>query len=150
MINEDPESVVRQYNELVWNKQDMAAIARFCHEPYLIHSGTKDIPLSIPDHAAMVQSWITAFPDCHWHLDDFIVQDERVVGRFHGVGTHRGLYWHPQIGTILPTGKQVRVMEVNIYRVVDGRLAECWPLIDWFDLFMQLGAIRATASTPET
>jgi predicted ester cyclase len=45
-----------------------------------------------------------------------------------------------------PTGKRITMTAVDIYRIVDGRLAEYWNVTDALSFFRQLGAIEYTES----
>jgi predicted ester cyclase len=66
-----------------------------------------------------------AFPDLHITIEDLIEQGEKVVSRNTVTGTHQGDYMG-----IPPTGKTVTYNEIFILRVVDGRIAESWGIVD--------------------
>ena len=51
-------------------------------------------------------------------------------------GTHRG-----DLFGISPTGKQVRMGGISIYRIADGRMREAWVARDDLGLLRQLGAV---------
>ena len=42
---------------------------------------------------------------------------------------------------ISPTGKQFTIMEIRIYRIVGGKIVECWGLFDQMGMMQQLGVI---------
>ena len=56
-------------------------------------------------------------------------------------GTHQGVFQG-----INPTGKQVNVTAIAIFRVVNGRIAEEWLSSDRLGLLQQIGAIPAPSS----
>jgi hypothetical protein len=47
-------------------------------------------------------------------------------------------------GTISPTGKKITSKAVDIYRIVDGKLAEYWNVTDNLNIFTQVGAVEVT------
>jgi predicted ester cyclase len=51
-------------------------------------------------------------------------------------GTHRG-----ELLGIPPTGKQVRVGGISIFRLAGGKIAEQWEQLDRLALMHQLGAL---------
>lgn len=86
------------------------------------------VDLSTPDQVpgvAGVKEYITmvriGFPDIHVTIEDLIAEADKVVVRTIWRGTHLGEY-----GGVLPTGKRVTRTMIQIFRVVDGKLAEEW------------------------
>jgi predicted ester cyclase len=55
-------------------------------------------------------------------------------------GTHQG-----DFQGIAPTGKQVTIPAIRIYRVADGKMAELWVEFDALGLLQQLGAVPTPA-----
>ncbi len=80
--------------------------------------------------------WRTAFPDLVYTIEDEIAGGDRVVVRWTGRGTHRGIYHH-----IAPTGKRVTMSGIQINRLADGMIVEDWTSADELGLLRQLGAI---------
>jgi steroid delta-isomerase-like uncharacterized protein len=78
-----------------------------------------------------------AFPDLQLTVEDIIAEGDKVMVRFTGRGTHKGVF----LG-IPPTGKAVIWAGINIYRLAGGKVAETWQLSDALGLLRQLGAIR--------
>ena len=58
-----------------------------------------------------------------------------MVGRWTFQGTHRGDFMG-----IAPSGKNVSVVGIAIYRIADGRIAEAWVAWDALGLMQQIGA----------
>jgi predicted ester cyclase len=61
-----------------------------------------------------------------------------VVTRWLAHGTHTG-----EFQGIPPTGKQGRFMGIDIDRIANGKVVECWPSADELGLLQQLGVIPA-------
>ena len=75
----------------------------------------------------------TAFPGIQAQIDDILGAEDRVAVRLTFRGTHRGEF----LG-IAPTGRDVVFMSLELYRVVDGQLAEEWISSDLTTLMRQL------------
>lgn len=79
----------------------------------------------------------SAFPDLRLEIADIFSADEKVVIRFAASGTHLGTY----LG-LKPTGKRIKVHNINIYRFEEGRVVETWQLTDGVGLLGQLGVLE--------
>ncbi len=79
---------------------------------------------------------VAGFPDGKWILDDAVAEGDKVVARYTFQGTHRG-----ELLGIPPTGKQVTMSGITIYRIVNGQFTEIWESYDRFGLMQQLGVI---------
>jgi predicted ester cyclase len=85
-----------------------------------------------------VMAFRTAFPNWVETVEDVIGEDDRVVVRVTGSGTHRG-----EFQGVAPTGRHVTAGGIGIARIEDGRIAEAWAAYDALGLLVQLGAIPA-------
>jgi predicted ester cyclase len=68
-----------------------------------------------------VRAVCTAFPDYHWDVQDLVVEEDRIAARLIGQGTHTGPF-----SGIVPTGRRIRTQELVLYRIADGKIAQCW------------------------
>jgi predicted SnoaL-like aldol condensation-catalyzing enzyme len=50
---------------------------------------------------------------------------------------------------LAPTGKKITSKAVDIYRIVNGKLAEYWNVTDNVNIFKQIGAIEITEKGKE-
>ncbi len=82
-----------------------------------------------------------AFPDPHITVEDLIAEGDKVVARNTVTGTHQGEHMG-----LPPAGKSVPYMEIFIFRVAGGRIAETWRVVDVFSQLRQPGAIPGRAS----
>jgi predicted ester cyclase len=65
-----------------------------------------------------------------------LAEGDKVVCRNTVTGTHRGEYMG-----VPPTGRTVTYSEIFIFRLVDGRVAETWGVVDVLSQMKQLGVI---------
>jgi predicted ester cyclase len=72
-------------------------------------------------YIAGLHAVVEAFPDYQWDLQRVLVDGQWLAARLYGTGTHTG----PFRG-IEATGRVIRTQELVIYRIVDGKILECW------------------------
>lgn len=77
-----------------------------------------------------------AFPDVRFDVQDVLAEADRVMVRLVLSGTHDG----PFMG-IEPTGKEVSMSGIVVYRFDDGKIVERWSEGNSVGLLQQLGAV---------
>jgi hypothetical protein len=78
-------------------------------------------------------AYLTAFPDLHASIEELIAEGDKVVCRVVMTGTQDG-----EIKGIAPTGRQMSMDSVDIYRVEDGKFASYWCQADVAGMVRQL------------
>jgi steroid delta-isomerase-like uncharacterized protein len=127
--------VVRFYEEL-WNRGNYDAADDLVAADYVRHDQRPgDAPPGPAGQKAVAQRFRAAFPDVRLEVDELIAEGDLVVARWTMVGTHSGPW-----GDVPPTGRSVRFVGVNFFRVADGKIAEIWNLRDDLGLREQVGA----------
>jgi predicted ester cyclase len=87
-----------------------------------------------------------AFPDLNfWGAADLIAEDDYVVGRWEGGGTHTGPAFEDfLIGSLPPaTGRKMRFTGTTVLRLESGKIAEEIGLDDGVTALQQLGLLWA-------
>ena len=75
-----------------------------------------------------------AFPDVHFTIDDIFAESDRVAVRYTWTGTHQASF----LGLSL-SKHHVSVPGIDIFRIVDGKIAEVRVAFDRLQLIEQLG-----------
>lgn len=88
------------------------------------------------------EGFVSAFPDIEFTIEDSIVEDDKVAVKTTMRATHQG----PFAG-VPASGNRVEVGSCDVFRVVDGKIAEAWTLCDSGTLLMQIGAIPMPAAS---
>jgi ketosteroid isomerase-like protein len=112
-----------------------------------------DIETRVPDAGTLTgiepfvaygQAFLRAFPDGRIHGDRYVEQGDRVVveGRF--TGTNTGPLQTPA-GEIPPTGRPMVLPFADVFRVIDGKIAEHRVYYDVLGLMAQLGLLPEPA-----
>jgi steroid delta-isomerase-like uncharacterized protein len=136
-MSEDNKMLVRQVIEEIYNQGNLAAIDEFVAADFVIHAPPEDIhgPAGARQFVAGLRE---AFPDFHITIQDQIADGDRVVTRWTAEGTHLG-----EFQGIPPTGRHGKMTGIDIDRLVDGKVVECWVNEDDLGLLQQLGVIPA-------
>ena len=82
-----------------------------------------------------VSTFLEAFPDVSFSVEDLIAGGDKVVSRFTARGTHQGQT--EEFGP--PTGRQFEQEGITIHRIEDGKIVEEWSQYDNLSILQQLG-----------
>lgn len=132
---DEHEALLRSYIRDVWERGDPDAAVGFLDENYVRHVSPVRPPLGRAEQIDLLKAFRAAFPDIRIELQDVIATGDRIAFRSVMRGTHRGTF----LG-IEPTGQQVEVNLLDIWRVSRGRVVEQWGGPDTYDLTRQLRA----------
>ena len=135
MSSEENKALVRRFVEEFWNRGNTtAADELMTADTTIFLPGSGQV--SKESFKAFATAFRGAFPDWHSTKEELLAEDDRVVERWAGRGTHQG-----EFQGIAPTGKQVAVPGFVFYRLASGKIAEFRGLFDGLALLHQLDAI---------
>lgn len=75
----------------------------------------------------------SVFPDITVRVEQLVVENDLVVGRFTWSGTHQAEFMG-----IAATHRKASWVSMDLWRVEQGKLAEHWDVVDWAGLIAQL------------
>ena len=133
MSLEENKAIVRSFLETL-NTQDLSALDDFVALDYYDHTN-QFRGLDSIKHA--ITSFYEGFPDFRINITDMIAEGDTVWVYEIETGTHTGVY-----RGIAPTGKKITFSCVDIFHIVDGKVAEGWHVYDFLDFYRQLGVIE--------
>jgi C-1 hydroxylase len=117
-----------------YNAADWVALREMVTPDYVHHSGDAESH-DVEFFVAGAMGLRAAFPDVRVEVREMVAEDDRVAVRWVARATHTGsLFGEPA------TGRPVTVDGATVYRVVDGRIAEDWEV-------MNEGALRDQLAT---
>jgi steroid delta-isomerase-like uncharacterized protein len=131
---EENKEIVYRLND-IW-QGDLEIVDELVAEDYRNHNPiVPDAPPGPEGFKQNVSALLTAFPDIDWTIEDVIAEDDKVVFRAIGRGTHEGEFMG-----IESTGREVTLSGIVIFRIDDGRVVERWAQFDTIGMLRQLGA----------
>ncbi len=140
-MTERAEAVVSRIWDEIWNKGDLDVCDEVFAPSYVGYLPGMPAPVKGPEEfKQLVRIYLTAFPDVHLSVHDVISSGDRVVVRWSSHGTNTG----PYMG-FPPTGRQMEMPGISIFRMEGDKVATEWEQFDTFDLMRQLGAVPEPA-----
>jgi len=134
MSGEENKAVVRRLIEKGINGGDDKVIEEIVAPGFKSREGESVHVLGIEGFKELATTLHTAFPDGRLVIEDIIAEGDKVVIWAYFTGTHEG----PLEG-MPPTGKRVKVVDVDLYRLENGKVVESWAHMDELGMMQQLG-----------
>ena len=137
---EENKAVVRRFVEEVQSQHRLELVDEVFDTDYIDHA----VPVGTPPTRGtgyfkpFYTMLLQAFPDTQVTIHDQIAEGDKVTTRKILRGTHRGEFMG-----IPPTGKEIELLIIDIFRVTGGKLAEHWGTWDRLSILEQLGAMPA-------
>ena len=135
------ESTIRRLYQAVVNDDRPEVADELVAPDFVVHADGTDAvdptvgPDAFREGARLLKQ---ACPDFAIHIQEVLVDGDRVAARWTTTGTHT----RPFLGA-QPTGRRVGHWGIVIYRFEDGKVAEMWPMVDRLGMLRQLGVIDA-------
>ena len=131
MSEEENKATFRRYVEEVTNRGNFE-VAEEIFDSYLAHQPDGSVLKRGPeDVKRFMGEFRSAFPDIRATVEDQVTEGDKVVTRWRMRGTHEG-----EFRGIAPTGKEMEINGIGIFRFSEGKVVESW------DSFDQLGIMR--------
>ena len=121
-MSEENKAIVRRQEEELFTQGNLDAADEVYAPDYVGHdpSNPEDVRgLQAAKQAA--SDYRRAFPDLRVSVEDLVAEGDRVVARVTMRGTHQG-----DFQGLAPTGKEVQVRAIEIFRISNGKIIEHW------------------------
>jgi len=135
MSLEENKAIVRRLNE-AYNKANTDLLDDLVAPDYVDHTNKIQ---GLESLKQLMKLGHKGVPDWHETIEDIIAEGDKVWILITYTGTHTGEFMG-----LAPTGKKIKTMAVDIYRIVNGKLAEYWNVTDTVRLFEPQGVIEIT------
>lgn len=130
-------SIVRRSHEEIWSKGKFDVVADLYTEDFVCHFVIGPEWMGREGLLAEVTSHRTSFPDWREEIQRLMADGDFVVSHFKSTGTQLG-----EFHGLAPSGRKVKIDEIAIYRLEDGKLAVQWGLPDIHGMNVQLGIVE--------
>ena len=137
MLTEQKKTVVRRFIEN-FNKQDVETLPHDFADDYVLDFPGGPTGQGREGIRQATSSFMAAFPDLHFSIDDLFSQGDRVAWRWTMTGTHKG-----NLGPFPASGKSVRLSGISLLRLREGKIVEDKVRADMVGLLQQIGVIPA-------
>lgn len=137
----DIKELSRRILDEVWNHQNLDAVDEMIAATFVQHDPQSPRVVSgVEGYRRFVQYYLTAFPDCHFTVEDQIAEGQTVMTRWTVTSTHTG-----NLGSIPATGRRSTVTGITCSRVENGKFVESWTNWDTLGMIQQLGVLPVAA-----
>ncbi len=137
MSAEENKALVRRYVEEVVNRRSLDVLDEIFAADFVQYGGEPDQVSGVEDLKQFFVMLRSGFPDFQGTIEDlFATEGDKVVLRFTFRGTHQGEFMG-----VAPTGRQVTMAGIDIFRVADGKIVELWGQEDMLGMMQQLGVV---------
>ena len=130
-MGDDGKQVVLEYYERL-NRHDLAGAEELFSEDCAV--AVADSELDRRAYMALLDSWLTGFPDLRNTVEEIVAEEHTVAVRSTWEGTHQAAF-----EGIPSTGRQVRYSSFSFSRVEGGRITERRLVANLFGVLQQLG-----------
>jgi steroid delta-isomerase-like uncharacterized protein len=143
-MSEGNKVIVRRYFEGILDGGDLDLVYEIFDPQYVLHDPNSSQEVrGLEGSRQFVGVFRSAFPDIAHTIEDQIAEGDKVVTRLRARATHKG-----ELMGILPTGKEVTIRGISIWRIANGKIRECWVNYDALGLMQQLGVIPESKEQP--
>jgi steroid delta-isomerase-like uncharacterized protein len=139
MSQKNNAELIKKYFEEVWNQGNLEVLDEILDENYINHSpGAPNPPTGPAGLKPIVAAIREAFPDLKYIIENIVIAENQIAVHTIMTGTHLGDFFG-----IAPTGKQIRVNQMQIERIKNNKIIEHWRVTDDLNLMRQLGRIMS-------
>jgi len=137
-MSEQNKAIVSQAIEEIWNKGNLNIIGEIISAGFVSHhprNRDEDIH-GIEEYKNRIAKIRGACTDIKVDVLNLFAESDKVICHVRGKATYKG-----KIETLGPAGKQITTTATAMIRMVDGKIAECWAILDSLGMMQQLGII---------
>lgn len=120
----------------IWNTGDLSKYDEIYSRDFISHDPSRPDATDYESYGALIAELHSGMPDYEVVVEDTIAENDKVVCRWTGKGTHKGVLTGFQ-----PTGKSVSWTGITIYRFENGKIVEAWWNYDMLGALQQIGVI---------
>jgi steroid delta-isomerase-like uncharacterized protein len=136
---EQNKKLLKNAVEEIWNKGNFDLLGDLITDDFVIHFPRPGEELRGPKNVKQFYSDMRqAFPDIHFTIKEQVAEGNKVVTHWSASGTHKG-----EFKGIPATGNKVNFTAMDIDKIENGKVVECWTNVDELGLMQQLGVIPA-------
>ncbi|HEX8162048.1 MAG TPA: ester cyclase [Pyrinomonadaceae bacterium] len=141
MSIEENKAVVARFYEELWNGRRLEVADEIFAPGCVTHQLRSGAPVaSVPRSPAEVKehvwSWLAAFPDLRFEVEQVVAEGDLVMTRSVMRGTHAGAWMNVE-----PTNREASIRMTVVQRIAGGKIVEDWVLVESLGFYQQLGLV---------
>ena len=132
-LEEQNKSIVQKYWEGKWNERRPEILDEL-QTPNVVYHGTSMEMNGIEEYKQVYSSYLSAMHNSKVEVLKLIAEGDFVMSHTRFTCEHKG-----ELDGLPPTGNEVSVSLFTIFRLVEGKIAEEWEILDELGMMTQLG-----------
>ena len=132
-LEELNKSVVLRYWNGKWNERRPEVLDELQTQDVVYH-GTSMEMNGIEEYKTVYHSYLNAIHDSRLEVKKIIAEGDFVMTHIRVSGMHKG-----ELDGLPPTGNKISIGVFTSFRLVDGKIAEEWEMMDELGMMTQLG-----------
>jgi steroid delta-isomerase-like uncharacterized protein len=136
MSTEENKAIVRRMTEEFYNQGNVESAERFFADTYMHHDPASPQVRDRDGLKEVLRAFLTGCPDLQITIDQLLAEGDTVTKRWTYHATHTG-----DLAGLPPTGRRIMMSGLELFRLADGKIVECWLGYDNLSLMQQLGVI---------
>ena len=132
-IQEQNKAVVKRYWDGKFNQRRPEILEELQIPEVQYHSPSMQLN-GIEEYKQAYNMYLSALHDTQLTIEEMIAEGNKVMSRVSVKCTHKG-----ELEGLPPTGKTLTVHLFTVFRLVGGKIAEEWELLDELGMMHQLG-----------
>jgi predicted ester cyclase len=133
MSVEENKITIHRIFEEIYGEGNLSIIPEVISPNYFFRDPPREFK-GIDGYKSMVTSFLAAFPDTRYTVEDIVGEKNWTATRCILNCTFKG-----EIMGLAPTGKPIQIKVAYFNRFKDGKVVETIRFIDWLDFFRQAG-----------
>ena len=128
--------LINEFEKMI-NTADKVLAEKLIAVDAIFYAPTQPAPLTGPQgYLSIVNMMRTAFSNIQWHMEDCVIQSDKIAVCWICTGTNDGNFLGKP-----PTGKSFKVRCMNFYDLKDGKFISEIGCPDIFGMLMQTGLL---------
>lgn len=136
-------SLVLSYHDELWGQGDRTAIDRYWHPDAKVHM-TDFEGTAVDVVRADAARYFGAFKEVETRIQHLVAESDLVALHWTTSGLHVAPY-----GDVAATQKRVTMAGIDVLRIAEDRIAECWSMWDGLSVYEQLGVLSIASTVEE-
>jgi steroid delta-isomerase-like uncharacterized protein len=136
MSTEENKAIVRRMTEEFYNQGNVESAECFFAATYVHHDPASPHVRDRDGLKQVLRAFLAGCPDLHITSDQLLAEGDTVTKRWTYHATHTG-----DLAGLPPSGKRITMSGLELFRLSDGKIVECWLGYDNLSLMQQLGVI---------
>ena len=132
-LEELNKSVIQNYWDGKWNERRIETLDEL-QAPDVVYHGTSETINGREEYKEAYGHYLSAMQDTKIVVEELIAEGDLVMSRVRMTAIHQN-----ELGGIPASGNELSLNGFTVFRLVDGKIAEEWEILDQLGMMMQMG-----------